>query len=115
MNRSCQRHTHGFETPARGIISAVPQPSAVARMSRDCQTCFRGLFRSATTAADRSRSAALTSRLIPSRMTHHRTSCANMESYDCVIPLGALLINIPASTQRNKAETAGWRSLLHFI
>jgi hypothetical protein len=36
MNRSRQRHTHGFETPARRIISAVPRPCAVARM-----TCAR--------------------------------------------------------------------------
>jgi hypothetical protein len=40
--------TPGFETPARRIISAVPQPSAVARMIRARQTCFCGLFRSAT-------------------------------------------------------------------
>jgi hypothetical protein len=25
MNRSCQRQTHGFETPAWRMISAVPQ------------------------------------------------------------------------------------------
>jgi hypothetical protein len=31
MKRSCQRHTQGFETPARRMISAVPQPSAVAQ------------------------------------------------------------------------------------
>ena len=73
MNRSCQRHTHGFETSARRMISAVPQPSAVARMIRARQTCFCGLFRSATTAANRSRSAPLTSMLIPSRMLHDRT------------------------------------------
>jgi hypothetical protein len=34
MNRSCQRHTQGFETPARRITSAVPQSSAVAKMMR---------------------------------------------------------------------------------
>ena len=62
----------GFETPARRIISAMLQPSAVARMIRARQTCFCGLFRSATTAANRSRSVALTSMLIPSRMLHHR-------------------------------------------
>jgi hypothetical protein len=45
MNRSCQRHTHGFDTPARRITSAVPQLSAVARMIRARQTCFCGLFR----------------------------------------------------------------------
>ena len=27
INRSCQRHTQGFETSARRIISTVPQPS----------------------------------------------------------------------------------------
>src|SRR6516225_5509515 len=87
MNRSCQRHTHGFETPARRMISAVPHPSAVARMIRARQTCFCGLLRSATTAANRSRSAALTSMLIPSRMPHHTKWHAYMESYDCVGPL----------------------------
>jgi hypothetical protein len=30
------------------MISAVPQPSAVARMIRDRHTCFCGLLRSAT-------------------------------------------------------------------
>ena len=73
MNRSCQRHTHGFETPARRMISAVPQPSAVARIIRARQTCFCRLLRSATTAANRSRSAALTSMLIPSRITYRNT------------------------------------------
>jgi hypothetical protein len=68
MNRSCQRHTHGFDTPARRIAAAVPQPSAVARMIRARQTCFCGLFRSATIASSRARSAALTSISIPLRM-----------------------------------------------
>lgn len=87
MKRSCQRHTQGFETPARRIISAVPHSSAVAKMICACQTCFCRLFRSATTAANRSRSAALTPMLILSRMPHHDTRCATLESYDCVIPL----------------------------
>ena len=68
MNRRCQRQTQGFDTPARRMISAVPQPSAEARMIAARQTCFCGLLRPATTAANRSRSAALTSKLIPSRM-----------------------------------------------
>jgi hypothetical protein len=34
MNRSCQRQTLGFDTPARRITSPVPRPSAVARMIR---------------------------------------------------------------------------------
>jgi hypothetical protein len=32
MNRACQVHTTGFALPDRRMISAVPQPSAVARM-----------------------------------------------------------------------------------
>ena len=68
MNRSCQRHTHGFDTPARRITSAVPQPSAVANIIRTRQTCFCGLLRSATIAASRARSAAVTSISIPLRM-----------------------------------------------
>jgi hypothetical protein len=68
MNRSCQRHTHGFDTPARRITAAVPQPSPVARMIRARQTCFCGLLRSATIASRRARSAAATSISIPLRM-----------------------------------------------
>ena len=68
MKRSCQRHTHGFDTPARRMISAVPQPSPVARTIRARQTCFCGLFRSATIASNRARSAAVTSISIPLRM-----------------------------------------------
>jgi hypothetical protein len=68
MNRSCQRHTHGFATPARRITSAVPQPSAVARMIRARQTCFCGLLRSATIASSRARSRAVTSISIPLRI-----------------------------------------------
>ena len=74
MNRSCQRQTLGFDTPARRMIAAVPQPSAVARMICTRQTCFCGLFRSATIASSRARSAALTSISIPLRMAtaYHR-------------------------------------------
>jgi len=68
MNRACQRQTHGFDTPARRMISAVPQPSAVARMIAARQTCFCGLLRSATIALRRARSAAETSTVIPSRI-----------------------------------------------
>ena len=57
MNRSCQRQTHGFDLPVRRMISPVPRPSAVARTILARQTCFCGLFRSATTASRRARSA----------------------------------------------------------
>jgi hypothetical protein len=75
MNRACQRQTHGFDTPARRMIAFVPSPSAVARMILARQTCFCGLFRSATTAAKRARSAALTSTLTPLRIPG-RWACA---------------------------------------
>jgi hypothetical protein len=68
-NRSCQRQTHGFDTPARRTIAFVPRPSAVARMIFARQTHFCRLFRSATTASSRARSVALTSTLISSRLT----------------------------------------------
>src|SRR5262249_16899400 len=87
-NGSCKRHTRGLEPPAGRMIPAVPHPPAVARMIRARQTCFCGLLRSATTAANRSRSAALTSMLIPSRIRHHSTGSATLESYVCVRPLG---------------------------
>jgi hypothetical protein len=65
MNRSCQRQTLGFDTPAGRITAAVPQPSAVTRTIRARQTCLCGLFRSATIASSRARSAAVTSISIP--------------------------------------------------
>ena len=77
INRSCQRHTHGFDTPARRITAAVPQPSAVASMIRARQTCFCGPFRSATIASSRARSPAVTSISIPLRMAPaYRRACA---------------------------------------
>ena len=68
MDRSCQRRTHGFDTPARRMISLVPRPPAAARTILARRTCFWGLFRSATTALRRARSAAETSTVIPSRI-----------------------------------------------
>ena len=68
MNRSCQCQTAVFATPAARMISAVPWPSSV--MSTICarQTCFCGLLRSDTTASKRSRSAGVTSTVIPVRI-----------------------------------------------
>ena len=40
MKRSCQRQTTGFERPERRMISSVPQPSAVARITRARAACF---------------------------------------------------------------------------
>src|SRR3954469_20946699 len=67
-NLSCQRQTQGLDLPVRRTISPVPRPSAVARTILARQTCFCGLFLSATTASRRARSAALISTLIPSRI-----------------------------------------------
>ena len=84
MNRSCQRHTYGFETPPRRMISAAPHPSAVAKIILARPDMLLRLLRSATIAANRPRSAAPTSMLILSRMAHHGTCCAHV----CVVPLG---------------------------
>jgi DNA modification methylase len=104
MNRSCQRQTQGFDTPARRITSTVPQPSTVARMIRARQTCFCGLFRSATIRSSRSRSVALTSMLIPSRMPQHATAPAKRDSYDCVRPLERLLALADGEAASEDAE-----------
>ena len=40
MNRACHLHTTGLDLPERRMISAVPQPSAVARMMLARHTCF---------------------------------------------------------------------------
>src|SRR5262245_54345152 len=53
MNRACHRHTTGFDLPDRRMISAVPQPSAVARMMLARQTCFCGALRSVMIASSR--------------------------------------------------------------
>jgi hypothetical protein len=42
MNRACHRHTTGLALPDRRMISAVPQPSSVARMILARQTRFCG-------------------------------------------------------------------------
>src|ERR1700716_592549 len=56
MNRACQVHTTGLALPERRMISAVPQPSAVARIILARHTCFCGALRSATIASSRRRS-----------------------------------------------------------
>jgi hypothetical protein len=68
MNRACQVHTTGFDLPDRHMISAVPQPSAVARMMVARHTCFCGALRSATIASSRWRSAGVTLTTIPALM-----------------------------------------------
>src|SRR6266536_2302136 len=69
MNRACQVHTTGFALADRRMISAVPQPSAVARMIWARHTCFCGAQRSETIASSRRRSARVTLTTIPALMT----------------------------------------------
>ena len=69
MNPACHLHTTGFDLPNRRIISAVPQPSAVARMMLARQTCFCGALRSNTIASSRWRSARVTFTTIPALMS----------------------------------------------
>src|SRR6516162_16887 len=70
MILSCQRHTVTLLVPAWRMISPVPNPPAVSKTICALHTCFCGLFRSATIASSRTRSAADTSTVIPSRMPH---------------------------------------------
>jgi hypothetical protein len=56
MQRSCQRHTEGFDSPVRRMISAAPNRSPVNSTTSARQTCFCLLFRSATIADSRARS-----------------------------------------------------------
>jgi hypothetical protein len=41
-NRSCHRHTHGFDFPVDRMIAIVPRPSAVARTIFALQTTLLG-------------------------------------------------------------------------
>ena len=68
MNRACHRHTTGFDLPDRRMISAVPQPSAVARTMLARHTCFCGALRSEMIASSRRRSARVTFTTIPALM-----------------------------------------------
>jgi hypothetical protein len=87
MDRSCQRQTQGLDTSARRMISAVPQPWAVARMILARHTCFCGLFRSATIRSSRSGPQRSLQMLIPSRMPQRAMIPSKRESSDCVKPL----------------------------
>ena len=68
MNRACHLQTTGLDLPERRMISAVPQPSAVARMMLARHTCFCGALRSETIASSRWRSARVTLTIIPALM-----------------------------------------------
>ena len=63
------------DLPDRRMISAVPQPSAVARMILARQTCFCGALRLPTIASSRRRSPGVTLTTIPAR-TRYTSSTA---------------------------------------
>ena len=69
MKRACHVHTTGFDLPERRMISAVPQPSAVARIMFARHTCFCGALRSETIASSRWRSSGVTLTTIPALIT----------------------------------------------
>src|SRR5437016_11075361 len=80
MNRSCQRHRQVLLLAVCRMISLVPRPSAVNSTIRARHTCFWGLFRSATIASRRARSAAFTSTVIPVRIPQTRMTATTRES-----------------------------------
>src|SRR5260370_22819791 len=70
MNRSCQRQIEFLSTPPCRSTSFIPTPPPLNKTIRARHTCFCGLLRSATIPSSRTRSAELTSTLIPLRMYH---------------------------------------------
>jgi hypothetical protein len=60
--------------PVRRMISAVPQPSAVASTILARQTCFYGLLRSVITRSRRAPSVAVKSTTTPLRMSKPGTA-----------------------------------------
>jgi len=68
MNRACHLQTTGFDLPDRRMISAVPQPSAVASTILARHTCFCGALRSETIASSWRRSSRVTLTTIPALM-----------------------------------------------
>src|SRR5262249_54348681 len=78
INRACQRHTTGLALPDRRMISAVPQPSAGARMIWARHTCFCGAQRSAAIALRRRRSTGGTLTTLPAPMTRAWTASGDL-------------------------------------
>lgn len=79
-NRSCQRQMSVLALPVVRMISPVPCPSAVSRTILARQTCFRGLFRLATTASRTARSLRFRRRLVLSCIPETRTTARARES-----------------------------------
>jgi len=64
---------HSFALANGAQIALVPSPSAVRTMIRARQTCFCGLLRSRMIDCKRTRSAGVTSMVIPLHMPHSGT------------------------------------------
>jgi hypothetical protein len=71
--RASQRQTQLLVLPASAMIAKVPGPSALKRIIRARQTCFRGLLGSETTARNRWRSLADTIKETHLRVPKTRT------------------------------------------
>ncbi len=80
--RSCQRQTAILDTPASRMIACVPSPSALSSTMRARQTCFCGVFRSATRASSRRRSEAESEKEIPLRIPPDSQDTAQTETRD---------------------------------
>ena len=77
MNRACHLHTTSFYLPYQRIISAVPQPSAVAKMMLARHTCF--CARCDPTQSPQADSI--------SSCDVHNNSCSHIESLKCFVDL----------------------------
>ena len=66
--RACRRHTAGLDGPDLAMISIVPSPSPVAKMTRARATCFCVRLRSETMASRRLPSSGVTVTTMPALM-----------------------------------------------
>jgi hypothetical protein len=69
IKRACHVHTTGFDLSERRMISAVPQPAAVARIILARHTCVCCALRSETIASSRRPSSRAAFTTIPALMT----------------------------------------------
>src|ERR1700716_2163631 len=101
MNRAGQVHTTGFDLPDPRMVSAVPQPSAVARITLARHTCF---WWCAAIRNDRLKPEAICSRDVDDN------SCSHNESLDCALRFSKLICS--GEAQGEGAPSA--QSFRHF-
>ena len=102
--RSCQRQTTDLDTLAMRMIAWVPSPSALSSTMRARQTCFCGVFPSATRAASQSRSEAESVTEMPLRIPLDSQDTAQTK-----IPAG---LNRQSSTTRTARRGRSGISLI---